>query len=161
MTILTDHRFERLSPRQRECLRLAYDRKRTKEIAAILGLSVGTVGTYCTEAIRILRARDRVDAAEQLHAFEQGMETPQKFELDPVGVGKSSLSPATGVSEPAMPMWRKLVPFRPTGAAYNDLSPLARLIWIPIIALVFAVGFGVLADTVRLASDIVAGRATR
>lgn len=159
MQFSTDARFHRLSPRQRECLRLVYERKRTKEIAILLGLSVGTVGTYCTEAIRILEARDRVDAAEQLHAFEEGC-APQGVQLEPVGVVERSNMTA----EPGLPTprnWRRLLPFRLSGAAHNDLSPLARLAWIPVLALIFAIGFAVLADTVRLASDIVAGRGSR
>src|SRR3546814_16567075 len=43
--------FERLSPRQRECLRRIYLRSTSKEIATALDLGPGTVDTYITEAI--------------------------------------------------------------------------------------------------------------
>ena len=62
---------ERLSPRQRECLRLAYQRRTTKEIARELGIRPGTVATYCSEAIAILGADNRRHAAELLHGLER------------------------------------------------------------------------------------------
>lgn len=65
-----DARFVRLSPRQQECLRLTFVRKSTKEIAAILDLSPGTVSGYCSEAIQVVGARNRIDAAEKFAAYE-------------------------------------------------------------------------------------------
>lgn len=53
-----------LSPRQRECLRLVWDRQATsKEIAGVLGISKSTVDGYISEAVDLLGARDRRDAA--------------------------------------------------------------------------------------------------
>ncbi|MFD2138289.1 helix-turn-helix transcriptional regulator [Novosphingobium resinovorum] len=68
--------FERLTPRQRECLRMVYDRLVSKEIAEKLGISSNTVDTYLTEAIAILGARNRRHAAALFHEYEAGQTTP-------------------------------------------------------------------------------------
>ena len=153
-----DQRFERLSPRQRECLRLVFARKRTKEIADALGLSVGTVSTYCTEAIRILGARDRIDAAEQLVEYET-QTGPSKLEPPSEGVGEAPPPTATLHPGTTAPWWRGVGRNRLEGAPHNDLGFFARLICIPLIALVCALAFGMVASSVRVASDLVAGRA--
>lgn len=63
---MTDAAAASLSPRQRECLRLVWTRQATsKEIAAELGISKSTVDSYIAEAVELLGARDRRDAAAQ------------------------------------------------------------------------------------------------
>jgi hypothetical protein len=57
-----------------------------------------------------------------------------------------------------VPTWRKLLPIRTEGSTSNDLGIVARLLWIPLLALLFAIGFGMLATAVRVVSDLVAGR---
>lgn len=52
-----------LSDRERVCLRLAGQGRTSPEIAAELGLSVGTVRNYLSEAIGKLSAGNRVEAA--------------------------------------------------------------------------------------------------
>lgn len=52
-----------LSDRERVCLRLAGQGRTSPEIAAELGLSVGTVRNYLSEAIGKLGAGNRVEAA--------------------------------------------------------------------------------------------------
>src|SRR3546814_19088932 len=78
--------FERLSPRQRECLRRVYLRSTSKEIATALDLGPGTVDTYITEAISTLKARNRRHAAELFHAYEETAGDPRKFEFEKAGV---------------------------------------------------------------------------
>jgi len=172
-----DLTFERLSPRHRDCLRLVYRRKRTKEIAALLGLSPGTVSGYCNEAIRILGARDRIDAAERFAAHE-GDEgdvpgrsaTPSSSAAAVPFAAPSDDYPPSGwvagtptdrsveLPTAATPTWRKLLPIRTEGSTSNDLGIVARLAWIPLLAFLIAVGFGMLATAVRVVSDLVAGR---
>ena len=147
----------RLSPRQKQCLRLTYQRRVTKEIAAELGLGVGTVNTYCTDAIAILGARNRRDAAEMLHAFEQAgtgaPAAPGRVQLHSGGV------PQHGTTGPSLPAetaidWRSLLPLRRKGAPHNDLGLLLRLAWIPLLALAFAIGFGMLAIGLDVLSNV-------
>ena len=52
-----------LSERERVCLRLAGQGQTSPEIAAELGLSVGTVRNYLSEAIGKLGAGNRIEAA--------------------------------------------------------------------------------------------------
>lgn len=52
-----------LSERERVCLRLAGQGRTSPEIAGVLGLSVGTVRNYLSEAISKLGASNRIEAA--------------------------------------------------------------------------------------------------
>ena len=58
-------RFDRLSGRHRDCLRGVRALKGSKEIAEDLGIEKSTVDGYLTEAVKILGARNRRDAALQ------------------------------------------------------------------------------------------------
>lgn len=58
-------RFDRLSGRHRDCLRGVRALKGSKEIAEELGIEKSTVDGYLTEAVKILGARNRRDAALQ------------------------------------------------------------------------------------------------
>ena len=149
-----EQRFRRLSPRQKQCLRLTYDRRVTKEIAAELNLSVGTVNTYCTEAIAVLGARNRRDAAEMLHAWEGARATPDKVELHSQGV-RDSHDEVPAIAGGRAIDWRSFLPLRRKGAPDNDLGLLLRLAWIPILVLVFAIGFGMLAIGLGILSDVI------
>ncbi|WP_209308622.1 helix-turn-helix domain-containing protein [Sphingomonas corticis] len=154
----TGDAFRRLSPRHKQCLRLAYDRRVTKEIAAELNLGVGTVNGYCTEAIAILGARNRRDAAEMLHAHEAAVAgaggTPFKVQPQSEGVFERGQAAAAMPAEPAFDP-RALLPLRRKGARHNDLGILLRLAWIPLLAILFAVGFGMLATGLRVTSDLI------
>jgi DNA-binding CsgD family transcriptional regulator len=59
-------RFDRLTKRHRECLRGVRELKGSKEIADDLGIEKSTVDGYLTEAVKVLGARNRRDAAMQL-----------------------------------------------------------------------------------------------
>lgn len=55
---------DRLSPRQRDCLRLVWEKAATsKEIAAELGISKKTVDGYIADAVQLLGVADRREAA--------------------------------------------------------------------------------------------------
>lgn len=132
----------RLSPRQRECLQFVYERRTSKEIAALTGLSVKTVDSYVAEATAALGARNRRHAAELLRQAEGGPEI-----LLP---GKARVA-----SEPPQPQliatperrggWSDLLPFRRQGSLGNDLHPLVRVLWIVQLAAFLAIAFGMLA----------------
>ena len=136
----------------RECLRLAYNRKTNKQIAIQLGLEEGTVKGYMAEAIRILGARGKVDAAEALHAHEAfdptGVEAPSGGVDQPPATEPATLLP----SSPPSP--RFALPFRQSGDTTNELSVRHRLAWIVAIAIGIALGLGAVASAVRLVSDL-------
>lgn len=147
--------FSKLAPRHRDCLRLIFDRKRTKDIANILGISAGTVSSYCAEAIRILGARDRIQAAEMFAEYE----TAHAPSLSGGGFEwvAPTLDPLPITAEEVEPAILRRLPLR-QGVLGNDIGILGRIGWVFVLALSTAVGFGTLAAGVRATSDIVAGR---
>ncbi|WP_249340768.1 helix-turn-helix transcriptional regulator [Sphingomonas sp. 2SG] len=110
--------FERLSRRHRECLRGVRELKGSKEIADELGIEKSTVDKYLTEAVKVLGARNRRDAALRLAAHEeaagQGASDPQNPQIsansaaqsDPDKMGGHSarlVDPAIGLPLPVVP----------------------------------------------------------
>ncbi len=63
---MSDPRLDQLSARQRECLRLVGQGKRTKDIARLLGRSHHTIHRDIENATRLLGATTRFEAAEML-----------------------------------------------------------------------------------------------
>lgn len=149
---MEDSRFSRLSPRQRDCLRLTYELRTTKEIARDLGLSAGTVSGYLAEAIAILGAPNRRAAAIMFHDYE----APFKNGGQSGGVPGPPDLPAQPVatSTPAS-FWGPLDPRN--RESDNDQGIIARIGWIIAIAIAFAVGFGALAAGVRTVNDLLIG----
>lgn len=136
---------ESLTPRQVECLRLVWERRTSKEIAAELGLSKGTVDTYIFEAVTALGARNRRDAAAMLYGAEPGTKPvlstvgepeklpPAKFNLDSAGV-----SPPLVDAPPAAPSTKASAPIRPwaTDDRPLNLMPLWQILgWMVAIAI--------------------------
>lgn len=148
-----------LTPRQKDCLRLVYRRRTSKEIAAELGLSPGTVDTYCAEAVAALGASNRRHAAEILQFAEDGevRHAPREMTLEFSGVMLGTPNgPSSGYGNGPLD-WRQLLPFRPTGAADNDLPLLLRLAWIPVIAALTCIGFGMLGVALSVIADLFRG----
>jgi DNA-binding CsgD family transcriptional regulator len=78
----------RLSPRERECLRLVAQHMRSKEIGRRLGISSHTVDSYVNEARRRLEAVDRREAALMVMAAE----APEAAPLNDLGGRPSRVS---------------------------------------------------------------------
>ena len=123
---MTSSPDRRLSPRQRECLRLVWERQATsKEIAAELGISKPTVDGYIAEAVEALGARDRREAAaiafgESPRAVSGG----DSARVAEVPVETASPAPSTKASRP----WR-------TEGRRNAMTLPQTLMWILAIAL--------------------------
>jgi DNA-binding CsgD family transcriptional regulator len=64
----TDGSLHRLTPQERECLRLVAGHLSSKEIARRLGISKTSVDTYCDRARQKLGVRGRYEAARLLTA---------------------------------------------------------------------------------------------
>ena len=79
----------RLTERQRECLRLVHANFEAKEIAKALGLSPHTVNEHLRDARRILDASRSMEAARILVAYERD-NSPVP---DPIGVGAALPAP--------------------------------------------------------------------
>jgi DNA-binding CsgD family transcriptional regulator len=80
-------RFDQLTARQRDCLRLVMQHQPSKEIARTLGISPNTVDQHIRAAMIILGAATRVAAAKSLFAYE-GESHPQPL-----------TSPSSGIAE--------------------------------------------------------------
>lgn len=120
----------RLSPRQRECLQLVWERQATsKEIAIALGISKTTVDGYIREAVELLGAADRRDAARMIFGG-----TPRaEYGGDPAGVtGTPDNAPVLIPSSTSATSTR---PWRPSDGARNTMTLAQTMGWIATIAL--------------------------
>jgi DNA-binding CsgD family transcriptional regulator len=148
--------LSRLSKRQRDCLRLIAELKGSKEIARELNITQNTVNSYVAEAVALLGARDRRDAARKY----MSMATPESIRdeylrvevlpaTDPslVGGGGSQVVRSGGLR----------LPFRKQGSLHNDLTITSRLWWIlagaVLVALLLAATVNIFDALVRVAKS--------
>lgn len=174
---MTPERFALLTRRHRECLRGVKALKGSKEIAIELGLGKSTVDSYLAEAVRLLGARNRREAAMALadhEALDNDQATEEKEEVTPNKI----IPDSTGlVSEPptvAPPMApdgstvggavqdghvhaspRLSLPVRRRGQTRNDMSVAERMLWVPTIAVALAIGFGMLATGLDVLTRVI------
>lgn len=148
---MEDSRFSRLSPRQRDCLRLTYELRTTKEIANTLGLSVGTVNGYLSEAMAVLGAPNRRAAAIMFHDHE----APLKIGGHSDRVADPAVTSARPDPTSPTSFWGPLDPRN--RESDNEQGIVTRIGWIIAIAIAFAVGFGALAAGVRTVNDLLFG----
>ena len=143
---------ETLTERERQCLRLVFDRLRPKEIGRELGISHHTVNGHLQQAMRKLGATSSIEAARLCHAADR-QSAPEKITGYPFGVefgqDSSSLIPTQqGASHDrvrdgafgqrwatdAFPLPgrfpRARWPLPAAGENRNDLTPTERLFWI-------------------------------
>lgn len=73
---MSDPQLDPLSARQRECLRLVGQGKRTKDIARLLGRSHHTIHREIENATRLLGAATRFDAAEMIRDRPESDDEP-------------------------------------------------------------------------------------
>ena len=153
-------RFITLSKRQKECLRLVYRRRTSKEIAIDLGIEKSTVDGYLAEAVRQLGARDRRQAAEWL--FDHEGSAPSEIGGDPARVADLPIDlPSPDRQREAGPTPFNPLPFRRKGQAGNDLSVGQRILMILVLAVGMALAFQLVANGVALidgAVSAVSGR---
>jgi DNA-binding CsgD family transcriptional regulator len=69
---MTEHAFDRLTEKQKECLRLVLRRNSSKEIASELGISPHTVDARLKGALKTLHTVSRFEAARMLAKHEAG-----------------------------------------------------------------------------------------
>lgn len=141
--------LDSISAQQRECLRLVWQQLSSKEIALRLGISKNTVDGYIAEAVIRLGARDRRHAARICFSDTP----PDRIRGDTARVAGPAPTPAD-VTTPKGSSSPFRLPLRRMGATDNDLTKAERLIWIPVIGIAIAVGFGMLAVGLRSAGDV-------
>lgn len=157
--------INKLTTRQRDCLRLVLHHMQSKEIGRELGISPMTVDNHFRTAIQTLGVTSRLEAARLLEAYElEGADGPSQrltSQPQPVVSGVDTLimrSPAVvgdRQEERVSALREDQVPYRtfneasfvdfplpvPTrGKPRNDLTIAQRLFWIAV--LIFGMGLG-------------------
>ncbi|MGF7154760.1 helix-turn-helix domain-containing protein [Novosphingobium gossypii] len=147
---------KRLSPRQKDCLGLVQKLYSSKEIAAELGIGVGTVNSYISDAVTRLGARNRRHAAELLFLAE-AEHAPENFNPQSIGV------PAVAEFPPPMTTGSQtsdllvVLPYRSSGATRNAIKPSRRFLWILLLVIACAIGFGMLLIGLDILSRFLVG----
>jgi len=155
-------RLDRLTDKQRACLRLVYAHLSSKEIAPLLGVEPGTVDQYIKAAMRILGLSDRRAAACMLAEHEGAAGQPLVYQ--PPGLAARP-EPATFTSStegrreaafggamrdqqavfqvfPTSPPEPFKLPLPIRGGRPSDLSTAKRMGWIFGLILLIALTFG-------------------
>ena len=162
---MEEPRIDRLSNRHRDVLRGVAALRKTKQIAADLGIAPGTVDGYIAEAVRILGATDRGDAARMLARHESAAPGESGGQSSWVAAPPP---PVTQIAQPVVEPEASrdtransagslagLLPIRRKGQRSNDLPVALRLLWVPAIAVILAVGFGMLASGLKVLADLI------
>jgi DNA-binding CsgD family transcriptional regulator len=158
---MSEERLDRLTDKQRECLRLVYAHLSSKEIAPRLRVEPGTVDQYVKAAMRTLGVSDRRAAARMLAEHEARDVRPLVYQpLDIAQIGEPAMFvPSTegrktvsggAVREdqavfqilPTNPPAAFHLPLPIRGGRPHDLSPVKRLGWILLLILLIALSFG-------------------
>lgn len=110
--------IDRLTERQKACLRLVGQGYTSKEIGRRLGISPATVDNHVRAALEILQVESRAEAARLLLAREAGQPlTSQPPDL----ADAANVSALPSISDlPPRLGWKRWVP--PLGGTRNDLS---------------------------------------
>jgi Bacterial regulatory proteins, luxR family len=138
---------------------------RTKEIAAELGIAPSTIDSYIADAVRILGARDRRDAAAQLDRHEAAS-APNKSGPNKSGGTFPRVVPPLP-TEPVAEQpdtttdWRSYLPIRPKGGRHNDLNITLRIGWIVGLAVLMLMAFGQLSSGLQVVSDLLGARSAQ
>jgi DNA-binding CsgD family transcriptional regulator len=139
----------KLSLRQRQCLRLTFNLKSSKEIALELGIRPRTVDSYLATAVTVLEATDRRHAA-RIFAQWNPDPLPQQSPRETIRVADSSTFPSPFASQTEGDSERVSFFAEPntpagafgfvtettrslsarTGRTLNDLTPIKRLLLI-------------------------------
>lgn len=162
--------FDRLSDYQRDCLRRTFRHQTSKEIARDLGRSKYAIDQAIERAVRVLGAASRIDAARALADHEGASD---RIAGDPIGL---AALPGGGPGHAAAAGYGTLpgdslighnrqpdvnprsgfrLPLRRQGEDGNDLSIRARIGWLVVLPVAMAIGFGMLANGLKLISDVV------
>ncbi len=146
----------RLAPRHRECLWHVFQLRTSKEIAVELGIGVGTVDSYISEAVAILGAPNRRRAAEMLFGGKDPL-PPGKYEGELPGVAPGPDDDPFRGQGLQVGEWQVLLPFRHKGVSRNALGPIHRLFWFILLVLAAAASFGMLAIGLEVLSRFLDG----
>ena len=124
-----DDRFEKLSDRQRECLRHVFEHRKSQEIAHLIGTSARVVDKQLMLAKNIVGAGSRFEAARLFAQYEAGVESSYPANIPP----------------PRPSIWPLPMPLPTEETPANTLTWQQVLAWGGIIAIVTPIGLTVAA----------------
>lgn len=132
----------KLAPRQAECLRLVAAGLTSKEIALELSIGKHTVDGYIAEAVELLGARNRREAAriwtEASPLIASGDDPARVEPPSPEPHSDEATAESQAERERVPPTFR--LPFPTREQPRNALSPLATVGWVFAIAILSLVG---------------------
>lgn len=169
--------IDKLTTRQRDCLRLVLHHMQSKEIGRELGISPMTVDNHFRSAIQTLGVTNRLEAARLLESYERGapsqrltsqpqpvVSSPERPIIRPpatVGDGQEKLSSALREDQMPYRTYREVsfaeipLPVPTRGRPYNDLTIAQRLFWIAILIFGMGLGTGALLSGFAALSNII------
>lgn len=169
-------RFARLTDKQRTCLRMVFMHRSSKEIARELGVGSAAVDQRIKTAMRVLGAENRVEAARMLVSYEGGDPYQRLvYETSEVVAADRSMLPPNSVHNEMVRLrgaqgggneWisSNPLPWHQPGAlsfplpmeqgSRNCLSSWQRAVWIVVIAIGTAIGFGALLSGLRALAEL-------
>ena len=130
--------IQRLTERQKDCLRLVAQGYTSKEIGRVLDLSPSTIDNHILTAVQSMSANSRAEAARSLASLE----VRQKLPRESLALAESAQSGLLSVSTeaPALAIKdRSIWSLPPIGGQTNELDSAERSLRIVQVA---AVGFG-------------------
>ncbi len=130
--------IQRLTERQKDCLRLVAQGYTSKEIGRALDLSPSTIDNHILTAVQAVNASSRGEAAR----FLASTETRQKMPRESVALAEPQFSGLLSVpaEAPTLTIWgRNVWSLPPVGGQTNELDAAERTLRILQVA---AVGFG-------------------
>ena len=143
---MDEGRFNRLSARQHDCLRLLVEHRQSKEIARELGLSLNTVNSYLSGSYEVLQVANRGEAARVYGEFLRRAAPPEpvyessRVEPEPPTIAYPEPEGATSepIARGSLVVAGRRLPFRARGGTRNDLTSPERLAWIAGLAVAMA-----------------------
>jgi DNA-binding CsgD family transcriptional regulator len=170
-------RLDRLTEKQRICLRMVFMHRSSKEIARELGIGADAVDQRLKTAMRALGVESRIEAARLL-AEHEGATTYQRpvYQSSDVVPGAITATlrgqPQAGAAgEPRGAAvreeqasfealtWQRSrslpFPLPIEGGERNDLGPWQRVAWIVVIAIGTAIGFGAFLSGLQALSQLI------
>jgi DNA-binding CsgD family transcriptional regulator len=142
--------IQRLTERQKDCLRLVAQGYTSKEIGRALDLSPSTVDNHILTAVQSMSAHSRGAAARSL----TGLEARQKLPRESRALAESAQSGLLSVSAEAPVLTirdRKIWTLPPIGGQKNELDSAERLLRIVQVAVV---GFGTVMSLTLLIAGV-------
>ena len=137
---------EKLTDRQKDCLRLVAQGFTSKEIGRLLDLSPSTVDNHVTAAVQSLGAPNRGAAARALAVLELGQKLPSQPQ--PLAQSdQSAILTAGSEGSSFSHLMRQLLVLPPVGGKRNDLdstSRTLRILQVAVLALASVIALTIL-----------------